>query len=329
MIIPIELAEAVEREAAAIDPRAMAAAAQALTEKYREGQLMRRGAPLADDALLAAYAVVRLPATFAAAGAALAALAERAPGLAPRSLLDLGAGLGAAAWAAGEVFPTLERATLLERDPAAIAMGRRMMEGATFDGLNQADWRAGDLINSALNPAAHDLIILSYALGEVPAIVRPRILSMAWAAASQAMVIVEPGTPAGFGVVAAARTALIATGGAVTAPCPHDAACPLQSGPAWCHFAQRLARSRRHRLAKGGDLGWEDEKYSYVAVVKDRALMASGAGARIITTPHVSKGGVELEVCAAGGIEKRAIPRRDAAAYKRAKKSAWGDWWQE
>jgi hypothetical protein len=36
----------------------------------------------------------------------------------------------------------------------------------------------------------------------------------------------------------------------------------------WCHFATRLARSRTHRLAKGAERGFEDEKFAYAVLTR-------------------------------------------------------------
>ncbi|MBI3736371.1 methyltransferase type 11, partial [Candidatus Sumerlaeota bacterium] len=117
------------------------------------------------------------------------------------------------------------------------------------------------------------------------------------------------------------RSQLIALGAAVAAPCPHNRDCPL-AGSDWCHFAVRVGRTRRHRLAKGGELGWEDEKFSYCGFVRSGA---PAAAARIIRPPKVTKGEVALSLCAATGLEDRVIPRRNAAEYRSARKLRWGD----
>jgi ribosomal protein RSM22 (predicted rRNA methylase) len=57
------------------------------------------------DAL--AYAAVRMPATYAAIRASLEAAGEIIPDFAPRSLLDVGADPGTAAWAAQDLWPSI------------------------------------------------------------------------------------------------------------------------------------------------------------------------------------------------------------------------------
>ena len=41
--------------------------------------------------------------------------------------------------------------------------------------------------------------------------------------------------------------------------------------PDWCHFTQRLPRSRAHKQIKEADVPFEDEKFSYVALTRARS----------------------------------------------------------
>lgn len=102
-------------------------------------------------------------------------------------------------------------------------------------------------------------------------------------AARVALVVVEPGTPRGFQQILEARTQALASGAAILAPCPHDATCPMQ-GSDWCHFAARVERSRTQRQLKGGELGWEDEKFSYVVITDAREAVTRGGSRRAAST---------------------------------------------
>src|SRR5690606_15572633 len=73
-----------------------------------------------------AYAITRLPATYAAIEAALIQAADRIPDFSPRSLLDLGCGPGTASWAATETWPDIATATLLDRNPHFLATARSL-----------------------------------------------------------------------------------------------------------------------------------------------------------------------------------------------------------
>lgn len=106
------------------------------------------------------------------------------------------------------------------------------------------------------------------------------------------------------------------------APCPHERSCPLRP-PDWCHFAQRIARSRLHRQAKDAEVPWEDEKFSYIAV--SRKTPATRAKARVIARPRKGSGRVTLKLCRAdGSAGDQLFSRRDGAPFKRARRSDWG-----
>jgi len=92
----------------------------------------------------------------------------------------------------------------------------------------------------------------------------------------------------------------------------------------WCHFSQRLGRTALHRRLKSGELGYEDEKFSYVVASK---LPARKAAARIVRHPAVRKGYVELQLCAPDGLRSETVARSQGEEYKRARKAKWGEEW--
>ena len=134
-------------------------------------------------------------------------------------------------------------------------------------------------------------------------------MDRALALTSGALVVVEPGTPAGFARIRAVRDWLRAAGAIIAAPCPHDDACPM-AGSDWCHFAVRLDCSRAHRQSKHAALGWEDEKFAYVVALRDAALLRARAEARVIRRPRKETGHVRLALCAAGGLTDVVVTRR-------------------
>ena len=92
----------------------------------------------------------------------------------------------------------------------------------------------------------------------------------------------------------------------------------------WCHFSQRLGRTALHRRLKSGELGYEDEKFSYVVASK---LPVCKAAARIVRHPTVRKGHLELQLCAPGGLRKETVTRSQGEKYKQARKAKWGEEW--
>jgi ribosomal protein RSM22 (predicted rRNA methylase) len=287
-----------------VSRRALAGRAAALSNAYRGGGTSQTIANTADGL---AYLVARAPATFAAAGAALARLAETMPDFAPRTLLDVGAGPGTASWAARERWPGIA-VTMLDHN--------KVMRGLAAQLMPDADIRAGDA-GSDLPKA--DLVIANYVLAELPQNAAAGIAKRLWDRA-EVLLLVEPGTPAGFARLKAARTALIGEGAHVAAPCTHDEACPI-TGKDWCHFSVRLARSRDHLIAKDASVPFEDEPYSYLAVARHKAAQ----GARIIKPPLDAKPGLTLPLCDADGLRDQFVARRDKEGYRRVRKLGWGD----
>ena len=279
-----------------------------MSASYRDGGT---SAGIADPADGLAYLVTRAPATYAALCAVLARIAEVLPDFAPKSLLDVGAGPGTASWAAREAWSSLAAVTMIEPNAVFRDLASRLMPDAAIV--------AGRL---GMNLPRADLVTAAYVLAELPEQAAAGTARELWSAASSMLVLVEPGTPAGFARIRAARAALIAAGGHVAAPCTHDNTCPIQQ-PDWCHFSQRLARSRDHMIAKGAKVPFEDERYAYVAVL--RTPMENLASGRIVKPPIESKPGITLNLCEASGLRNAFVARRDKDAFRIARKKEWGD----
>ncbi|MFN8632638.1 MAG: small ribosomal subunit Rsm22 family protein [Chloroflexota bacterium] len=320
--LPRELADGVERLLAGISVRDLARASAELTERYREKR--ERRAPVArTQADIVAYLAARMPATYAAVSAALEAVRELRPDWSPRTLLDLGAGPGTATWSAASVWPSLTKATAVEAEGRMIETGQELARSAGWAVVREASWTRGSVTEPAPG-GPYDLVVMAYVLGELDGASRDRAVERAWeatAAPDGLTLIVEPGTPEGYARVMRARELLIASGGFVTAPCPHDEPCPL-GGQDWCHMAVRLARTATHRAAKGGALGHEDEKFSYVAISRG---VTARAGSRVLRHPQVRPRLIHLELCMPDGVRSVAVTKSDAAAFRQARKVRWGE----
>ena len=86
----------------------------------------------------------------------------------------------------------------------------------------------------------------------------------------------------------------------------------------------RLPRSRDHRLAKGAQAPFEDEKFAYLLAARPAVAAETGA-ARDLARPKAGKPGVDLKLCTTRGLERRHVPRRDKAAHANARRLDWGD----
>ncbi len=270
-------------------------AAQALSERYRSG--VKPFLRTSQDRW--AYLYTRFPAT----KAALQRIFREIQTFSIQSLLDIGAGPGTSWFAAKEFWPDLE-ATFVEKDPVFTEIGSQL--------IPEGKWRR-DFSEK------HDLVVFSYSWGEIDNL---EILGKAWELTGEFLVVVEPGTSRGYEKMLKARDYCIAEGGEVYAPCPHSRRCPWEGTEEWCHFGVRLERSEEHRLAKEGALGYEDEKFSYVIVSKNKKALTE---ARVLRDPMKRKGHLQLVVCTRKGIETQIVSKKDGDVYKKGKRLKWGD----
>lgn len=278
---------------------------------------------MASDLQVAAYAGYRMPATYAAVHAALTQVAEVATGFEPATLVDVGGGTGSALWAAQAIWPSLAEATVVEQVPRVLALGQRLASAADTSVIQQATWRQGVIDPGEPAPDA-DLITLSYVLGEL----RPeaRDEAVRWLASEAGMVvIVEPGTPAGYERIVQARDVLLDKGLSIVAPCPHGNECPVPRGKDWCHFAARLPRLGFHQLIKEGTLNFEDEKFAYVAASTTEWPRVDN---RIVRHPQKRKGLVSIRLCTQDGrLADEIVTKRHGDRYRGARDVGWGDGW--
>ena len=260
--LPAELKAALDAKLHGLSRNDAAERAAVISRTYRDGG-SSSAIRTETDAL--AYALARMPATYAAVTASLNALCEIRPDFAPQSLLDVGAGPGTASWAAAEAFSSLTDFALIDANNALRTLALDLSGNSAR--LRDMTYRRGEARAMLAEAAAADLVVASYMIGEIDEAQRTALAELMWAKTRDTLLIVEPGTPAGYARIIALRAQLIAAGAHVAAPCPHDGECPL-AAPDWCHFTQRLPRSRAHKQIKGADVPFEDEKFAYVALTR-------------------------------------------------------------
>lgn len=318
MELPARLRVGVERMLEGLPLGDLQRAAARLSARYR-AEVQDGRLHLDEDLAVKAYLAARLPATYAAIRASLQAAAETLPDFTPKGLLDLGAGPGTALWAAAECWPEIERATLVEASMSARSAGSALAQAHPA----QAEWLSRDLTAPLPTLDSADLVTIAYVLDELPTDKIFALIASLWALTSGLLVIVEPGTPAGWRRMLSVREQLIAAGAHIVAPCPHQAPCPLVN-PDWCHFSRKVARSRLHRLVKQADVPWEDEKYIFLAASRlPRPLTGTS---RIIAPPRTASGQIRLKLCQPDGkAAEHLFTKRDGPAYRAARRSDWGD----
>lgn len=272
-----------------------AVAAHSSSNVSLKARVDTRGHPLYDDQTTLAYAATRLAGCYAALHHVMGQL-RRVAGeqWRPTSMLDFGAGPATGVWAADAVWPVSMdspplQATAVEKSHAMMWMGHEIQQHR-FDPGGQ-ELPAGSV------PArirwmsrlperkgkGYDLVVAGYVLSELAgAVERRRIIDALWRSTCGYLVIVEPGTPAGFSNVHFVRDYILkkadednAEAAHVAAPCPHDGPCPLRhhSSASWCHFAQRFHRTDLQRVVKAfpeqlPPRSYQDERFSYVILAR-------------------------------------------------------------
>ncbi|KQJ97493.1 probable S-adenosyl-L-methionine-dependent RNA methyltransferase RSM22, mitochondrial [Brachypodium distachyon] len=298
-----ELTAAATRGALLDDPHAPAGAEQRTARWKVQSSYGDTGLQYREDETVA-YVASRMPAIYAACHRVLREVRRRSPDFAPKKVLDFGAGPSSALWAMRAVWPkSIERVNLVEPSKEMQRAGQTLLDNLkglplihSYDSIQE--------LNRTIekHERGHDLVISSYALGEIPSLSdRITIVRQLWDLTKDVLVLLEPGTPQGSKIISQMRSYILwmekrkcrksekSTGGApsktknivhqeallkngafVVAPCPHDGRCPLENSDKYCHFVQRLERTSSQRIykrSKGVPLrGFEDEKFCYVAL---------------------------------------------------------------
>ena len=288
-----------------------------LTHFYRSNDCKNHLSSLETDSQRLAYIASRLPATHKAVYQVLRELIRRSGGTQILSILDVGAGPGTALLAAVEAGIPLTSATLLERDPGFIAIGKQLTQD--LEDI-QKTWVCHD-INKEFNVSAHDLVIASYSFNELLEKDRLILVEKLWELTGKFLIIIEPGSKAAYDSLMKLRQSLILKGACLLAPCPHSNACPL-SKEDWCHFSARIERSSFQRKIKEATLNYEDEKFSYLIFSKSKF---ESCHSRVLRRPIKGEGFVKLQLCSKDQIELKTLTKKNKPEYAYSKKIECGD----
>lgn len=307
MDIPQELKEAVER-ISVIDRAKIIEQSQAISKKYREND--GKGKKLVTTSSEAtAYAISRMSATYCAVYSVLNECLKNYERKI-ETVLDIGAGTGAATWAVTNLID-IKHVTCLEREKEMRKVGSQLMK----EELANVEWKEFDLNKDEIEENT-DLVITSYVINELSEEDRKKAITKMWDATNGILVIIEPGTPEGFKHILEARDMLLQKGANIVAPCSHKGKCPINEDD-WCSFYVRVARSGIHKQAKKGELGYEDEKFSYIAFSK---TPIDTYQPRILRHPQINSGHVKVKLCTEDGIVEKTYSKKDKDIYKKIRK---------
>jgi ribosomal protein RSM22 (predicted rRNA methylase) len=267
-----------------------------------------------------AYALYRMPATYAALSRVLDHLQEVFSDFSPTSALDLGSGPGTAMIALCQRYSSLKTVRGFERSSEFRTLCEKMAPYMLQRPIHFESHDI-DLERPITTKDRVDLVSAVYSLGEISA----RKEWLFWMAShASCILIVEPGTPKGYACLMECRDALIKEGLHIIAPCPHQKKCPLMGTKVWCHEAVRLPRTRYHRWLKSARLGYEDEKFCYLVATPN--IDPVTVESRVIHAPRHRSGHTHITLCCHDGQEKKyVISRRDKELYQKVKRVQWGD----
>lgn len=315
MDIPQELKDSIEKITTGIKYTKIVEESQKISRMYRENK--GKGKKMVTEQSEAlAYSISRMPSTYCAVYTALSEVIKNC-NIDLKTVLDIGAGTGTATWAIINLM-NVKKVTCLEREKSMREIGCKLMDGK----FENVEWKEFDLLESEIEENA-DLIVASYVINELKQKDRLDAIIKMWNAVNQILLIIEPGTPEGFKNILEAREFLLNQGANIIAPCSHCEKCPINPEEDWCSFYVRVARSGLQRQAKKGELGYEDEKFSYIAFSKMQ--YKNNNKLRILRHPQINSGYIKVKICTQNGIEEKTYSKKDGEIYKRLRKLNAGD----
>jgi ribosomal protein RSM22 (predicted rRNA methylase) len=316
MFLPISLQKSLDIILKDIDFQRVRKSSAALSESYRNFQKQLTF----EKEKFYAYLSVRLPATYAVLYRVFKELQKMMP---IQELLDIGCGPGTSLWAAREFFD-LKKATLVEKETGFIGLAQKLQPQDAV-----VNWMNVDMKGISSLPS-HDAVLFSYSYGEMES---EAILNHAWEASKKVLILIEPGTPKGFARILRAREYLKKRNAIIAAPCGHQDDCPLMrmskasEDSKWCHFSVRVGRTQIHRTLKNATLSYEDEKFCYLILFKEKPLLKPYG--RILHQPIHRSGHTQLVLCQESEIKTKIYSKKNLSLYRSAKKAVWGDSWTQ
>ena len=203
--LPAELKAALDGKLRGFSRSDAAGRAASISKAYRGGG---NSGTIRTEADALAYALARMPATYAAVTASLNALVEIRPDFAPVSLLDIGAGPGTATLGRGGSVSVAARTSRSSMPTTRCARWRSTLR-ATAPGCATISYERGEARAALAKADAADLVVASYMIGEIGDAERRALAELMWAKTRDTLLVVEPGTPAGYARIIALREHLI------------------------------------------------------------------------------------------------------------------------
>lgn len=312
MKIPNELEEKIEKEVENIKLSDLKDIAKTLSNRYMNEK--REGQSLINKKLeVLAYSIIRMPATFCAINKALEeTLKKYNPTI--ESALDIGSGTGAGEWAILNNI-NINKITCIEREEEMVYLAQKLL-----DMHKNIIWKKQDIIKYKIEDKA-DLLIVSYMINELQENKKEEMIKKFFESFNKIALFVEPGTPEGFSNIRKIQKIALKNNLNIIAPCTSQNECNLPEDD-WCHSIIRVERNKVHKFLKDADAPFEDEKFSYIAISKEKI---DNSGSRILRHPNISSGFIKTKLCTNGNIEEKTFTKKEKEIFKKVKKLKCGD----
>ena len=312
MKIPFELEEKIAREIQNVKLSDLKEVAQTLSNRYMNEK--RKGQSLINKKLeVLAYSIIRMPATFCAIDKAIEeTLKKYNPTI--ETALDIGSGTGAGEWAILNNID-ISKITCIEREDEMSSLAQKLLEEH-----KNINWKNQDIVKNKINEKA-DLVIVSYMINELQDEVKEDVIKNILESFNKIVIFIEPGTPDGFSNIRKIQKLAINNNLNILAPCTSQNECKLPKDD-WCHSIVRVERNKIHKFVKDADVPYEDEKFSYIAISKEKI---DNSGGRILRHPNISSGFIKVNLCNNGIIEEKTFTKKDKDNFKKIKKLKCGD----
>lgn len=320
MKIPDLLEYAIEKEIDKYNIKELKAAALNLSKRYMENK--RTGESLLKTNLdTISYSVIRMPATYSAIITCLEKIRELND-FEINSLLDIGSGTGAAEWAVTNMFDVND-IVCLEREKAMRDLSKNYFSYS--DELKNVKFIEADILNEDLKESK-DLCILSYIINELSEENRLKVIDKVLNYTNKILLVVEPGTPEGFKNIKMIRDYVFDKGYQIIAPCiGFNGRCDIPEND-WCASSVRVQRTKIHKYLKDAEIGFEDEKFSYIAINTNKEnLDINKKLKRILRHPKIQNGRIDVKTCLQGEIKEEVITKKNKEEFKLLKKKNVGD----
>ena len=305
MILPPWLQDKVNELYQDLNKKTLVETRESLTNRYKTktGQNKSLIESKTDSML---YAISRMPATFSVVYTLVKDLVNQKLICDVESMLDVGSGTGAGYFALKELDDSLEIG-LVERDRNMVEIFKKLTDG-------EVDVKLADASSLKAEKTA-DLVMTSYVLSEMTEDVRIQTFDNLASASNKYVLVIDTGTPNTYVDMMKLKDHALKSGWKVVAPCMADK-CPLKDD--YCQFYARVERSSLHKLAKGGTLSYEDEKYFYLLFAKDDIQKL---GERVIRRPVIKENNISLVLCTGDGVKTKTFTKKNKEEFKKAKKA--------